>query len=132
MFDRTHFSYWNLSLPKRKCRYDIGEEVYKIDCTAHFIEYDVLTNYPSTGSAVLLPLMLQAGTNNIVAVEVLVYRGAPKGSFMQAKIGRVMNGMILLLNSNVLIINSAKAGTTGGKMGEIQPRSLSNTNLTTQ
>ncbi|CAK7322771.1 unnamed protein product [Dovyalis caffra] len=305
MFDRTDFGYSNLSLPKGKCRYDPGEEVHKIDCTAHSIEYDVLTNkfrplmvqtdvwcsagaampngtliqtggyrdgafrvriftpcnstigcdwvevpnglkmsrwyatnhilpdgrqiiiggrrhfnyefypknnapeaysfpfllqtydpyiennlypfvflnvdgnlfifannrailfdykqkkvvktyptipggeprnYPSTGSAVLLPLMLQAGTNNIVAAEVLVCGGAPKGSFMQAKTGnhvkaldtcgrivitdenpqwsmetmpqgRVMNDMILLPNGNVLIINGAKAGTAGWEYG---------------
>lgn len=99
--------------------------------------------YPSTGSAVLLPLKLQAAA---VQAEVLVCGGAPKGSFTQAgrgtfvgalntcgriKIsdpnpqwvmetmpsGRVMGDMIILPNGNVLIINGAGSGTAGWENG---------------
>ncbi|XP_057794788.1 aldehyde oxidase GLOX-like [Salvia miltiorrhiza] len=93
-------------------------------------------NYPSSGSAVLLPL--QTGG----VAEVLVCGGAPKGSFTSANNGnfvaalntcgririndanpqwlmetmplaRVMGDMVLLPNGNVLIINGAGAGTAG-------------------
>ncbi|MED6122815.1 hypothetical protein PIB30_043495 [Stylosanthes scabra] len=97
--------------------------------------------YPSTGSAVMLPLkMLQANSN--VEAEVLVCGGAPKDSFKYAKSGRfigalntcgrikitdpnpkwvmetmpkgrVMSDMIMLPNGNVLIINGAGSGTAG-------------------
>ncbi|XP_041017839.1 aldehyde oxidase GLOX1-like [Juglans microcarpa x Juglans regia] len=100
--------------------------------------------YPSTGSAVLLPLKnLQA---QFVEAEVLVCGGAPKGSYTQAGKGnfvgalntcarikitdknpqwvmetmpqaRVMGDMILLPNGNVLIINGAAAGTAGWEYG---------------
>ncbi|KAB1203722.1 Galactose oxidase [Morella rubra] len=100
--------------------------------------------YPSTGSAVLLPMKnLQA---RFVEAEVLVCGGAPKGSFTQANKGkfvgalntcarikitdqnprwtmetmptaRVMGDMILLPNGNVLIINGAAAGTAGWELG---------------
>ncbi|XP_022997365.1 aldehyde oxidase GLOX1-like [Cucurbita maxima] len=96
--------------------------------------------YPSTGSAVLLPLKnLQAAT---IGAEVLVCGGAPKGSFNEAlnrtfvkalntcarttitdpkpewvietmPVGRVMGDMILLPNGDVLIINGAGLGTAG-------------------
>ncbi|XP_023546652.1 aldehyde oxidase GLOX1-like [Cucurbita pepo subsp. pepo] len=96
--------------------------------------------YPSTGSAVLLPLRnLKAAT---IGAEVLVCGGAPKGSFNEAQnrtfvkalntcarttitdpkpewvietmpVGRVMGDMILLPNGDVLIINGAGLGTAG-------------------
>ena len=96
--------------------------------------------YPSTGSAVLLPLKnLQS---RFVEAEVLVCGGAPKGSFTQVAKGnfvtalntcvrikitdpnpqwvietmptaRVMGDMTLLPNGNVLIINGAASGTAG-------------------
>ncbi|KAE8057207.1 hypothetical protein FH972_013915 [Carpinus fangiana] len=100
--------------------------------------------YPSTGSAVLLPMKnLQA---KFVEAEVLVCGGAPKGSYTQANksnfVGalntcarikitdpnpqwvletmpqaRVMGDMTLLPNGNVLIINGAGAGTAGWENG---------------
>ncbi|KAL0325519.1 UNVERIFIED_CONTAM: Aldehyde oxidase GLOX [Sesamum radiatum] len=102
-------------------------------------------SYPSSGSAVLLPLRdLQGGAN--VTAEVLVCGGAPKGSFTSANNGnfvgalntcgririsdpnpqwvmetmpsaRVMGDMVLLPNGNVLIINGASSGTAGWDIG---------------
>ncbi|CAJ2675699.1 unnamed protein product [Trifolium pratense] len=100
-------------------------------------------SYPSTGSAVLLPLNLQA--NNLEA-EVLICGGAPKGAFQKvaknefvgalntcARIkitdpnprwvlekmpgARLMGDMITLPNSEVLIINGAAAGAAGWETG---------------
>lgn len=101
-------------------------------------------SYPSSGSAVLLPLKnLQA---KLIEAEVLVCGGAPKGSFSQAINGkfvgalntcarikitdpnpqwvmetmpqaRVMGDMTLLPNGNVLIINGGAAGTAGWEFG---------------
>lgn len=101
-------------------------------------------SYPSTGSAVLLPLKnLQATT---IEAEVLICGGAPKGSYVQAIKGnfvkalntcgrikitdpnpqwtmetmpqaRVMSDMILLPNGNVLIINGAGTGAAGWELG---------------
>ncbi|XWS14498.1 hypothetical protein CRYUN_Cryun35bG0014700 [Craigia yunnanensis] len=101
-------------------------------------------SYPSTGSAVLLPL------NNLKApaiqAEVLVCGGAPKGSYVQALRGkfigalntcarikitdpnpqwvmetmplaRVMGDMVLLPNGNVLLINGAGTGSAGWELG---------------
>ena len=99
--------------------------------------------YPSSGSAVLLPLNLHA---NSIEAEVLICGGAPKGSFEQAEkrkfLGaldtcarmkitdpdpqwviekmpraRVMNDMVMLPNGNVLIINGAALGTAGWEDG---------------
>ncbi|KAI4316895.1 hypothetical protein L6164_024826 [Bauhinia variegata] len=99
--------------------------------------------YPSTGSAVLLPLNLQAPS---IQAEVLVCGGAPRGSYQQTsrrkflgalntcgriKItdpnpqwvmetmprARVMGDMITLPNGNVLIINGASLGTAGWENG---------------
>ncbi|KAK1362322.1 aldehyde oxidase GLOX-like [Heracleum sosnowskyi] len=98
-------------------------------------------NYPSTGSAVLLPLKnLQEETTE---AEVLVCGGAPKGSFVNANasrifdqaldtcarikitdqdpqwvmekmpLSRVMSDMILLPTGDVLIINGCSNGTAG-------------------
>ncbi|KAB1203726.1 hypothetical protein CJ030_MR8G011212 [Morella rubra] len=97
-------------------------------------------SYPSTGSAVLLPLMnLEAQS---VEAEVLVCGGAPNGSYTKATKGnfvsalntcarikitdrspqwvmetmptpRVMGDMTLLPNGNVLIINGAANGSAG-------------------
>ncbi|KAM0032894.1 putative glyoxal oxidase, immunoglobulin-like, immunoglobulin E-set [Helianthus debilis subsp. tardiflorus] len=97
-------------------------------------------NYPSTGSAVLLPLRIKGETVN--EVEVLVCGGAPKGAFANANnkgifdgvldtcgrikisdpnphwlmetmpLARVMGDMLLLPNGHVLIINGASAGVT--------------------
>ncbi|KAL0438876.1 UNVERIFIED_CONTAM: Aldehyde oxidase GLOX [Sesamum latifolium] len=98
-------------------------------------------SYPSSGSAVLLPLRdLQGGTN--VTAEVLVCGGALKGSFTSANnknfvgtlntcgririsdpnpqwvmetmpLARVMGDMVLLPNGNILILNGASSGTAG-------------------
>ncbi|KAI3767020.1 hypothetical protein L2E82_17101 [Cichorium intybus] len=100
-------------------------------------------NYPSTGSAVLLPMKIVKG--NITAVEVLVCGGAPRSAFLNANIGvfdraldtccrikisdpdpiwvmetmplaRVMGDMLLLPNGNVLIINGGSTGTAGWEL----------------
>ncbi|KAI9113252.1 hypothetical protein K1719_015777 [Acacia pycnantha] len=101
--------------------------------------------YPSTGSAVLLPLRNLREAS--IEAEVLICGGAPKGSFQQAsqsnkflgalntcarlKItdpdpqwfpenmpgGRVMSDMLILPNGNVLIINGAAMGTAGWELG---------------
>ncbi|KAK6245507.1 hypothetical protein SCA6_008597 [Theobroma cacao] len=101
-------------------------------------------SYPSTGSAVLLPLKnLKAPA---IQAEVLVCGGAPKGSYLQALKGnfigalntcarmtitdpnpqwvmetmpmaRVMSDMILLPNGKVLIINGAGSGSAGWELG---------------
>ncbi|TYH04201.1 hypothetical protein ES288_A09G279800v1 [Gossypium darwinii] len=101
-------------------------------------------SYPSTGSAVLLPLKnLKAAA---IEAEVLVCGGAPKGSYLQSLKGtflaaldtcarikitdpnpewvmetmplaRVMGDMILLPNGNVLLINGARSGTAGWEQG---------------
>ncbi|KAK6245505.1 hypothetical protein QUC31_000288 [Theobroma cacao] len=44
MFDRTDFGKSNLPLPNGKCRTDPNDTALKVDCTAHSVEYDVLTN----------------------------------------------------------------------------------------
>ncbi|KAL2346270.1 hypothetical protein Fmac_000270 [Flemingia macrophylla] len=96
--------------------------------------------YPSTGSAVLLPL------KNTLEAEVLICGGAPRGAYQQTLSGRfaaalktcarikitdanpkwvvetmpgprVMSDMVLLPNGNVLIINGAAAGTAGWELG---------------
>ncbi|XVF63749.1 hypothetical protein PTKIN_Ptkin09bG0111500 [Pterospermum kingtungense] len=100
-------------------------------------------SYPSTGSAILLPLNLKATT---IQAEVLVCGGAPKGSYLKSLKGtfvealdtcarititdpnpqwvmetmpmaRVMGDMILLPNGNVLLINGAGSGTAGWEQG---------------
>ncbi|GMI91309.1 GALACTOSE OXIDASE-LIKE 3 [Hibiscus trionum] len=102
-------------------------------------------SYPSTGSAVLLPLKNLKRAAAIQA-EVLICGGAPKGSFFQASRGnfitalntcarmvitdpnpqwvmetmplaRVMGDMILLPNGDVLLINGAGSGSAGWEMG---------------
>nr|GEX82204.1 hypothetical protein [Tanacetum cinerariifolium] len=101
-------------------------------------------NYPSTGSAVLLPLRISKGI--VAEVEVLVCGGAPKGAFVNANKGnfdraldtcgrikisdpnpqwvmetmpmaRVMGDMLLLPNGHILIINGASAGVAGWELG---------------
>ncbi|XP_062097742.1 aldehyde oxidase GLOX-like [Humulus lupulus] len=101
-------------------------------------------SYPSTGSAVLLPLKNIQAKN--VEAEVLVCGGAPKGSRTLATKGiflpalntcarikitdpkpnwvvetmpssRVMGDMIILPNGNVLIINGAGTGTAAWELG---------------
>ncbi|KAJ0766077.1 putative galactose oxidase [Helianthus annuus] len=101
-------------------------------------------NYPSTGSAVLLPMRVVQG--NVAVVEVLVCGGAPKGAFVNAQnrkfdgalnscgririsdpdpkwvmeimpMGRVMSDMILLPNGDVLIVNGGSNGTAGWEYG---------------
>ncbi|XP_049392029.1 aldehyde oxidase GLOX1-like [Solanum stenotomum] len=98
-------------------------------------------NYPSTGSAVLLPLKnLQAQT---IQAEVLICGRAPIGSYLKAArantfvgalntcgritindpnpqwtmetmpLARTMGDMVILPNGNVLIVNGAAAGTAG-------------------
>ncbi|GER57054.1 glyoxal oxidase-related protein [Striga asiatica] len=95
-------------------------------------------NYPSSGSAVLLPLTNQP--------EVLLCGGAPRGSFERVRrgkfvpaldtcarirlndpnpkwamermpMGRVMSDMVLLPDGNVLIVNGAGSGTAGWENG---------------
>ncbi|KAH6756791.1 glyoxal oxidase-related protein [Perilla frutescens var. hirtella] len=97
-------------------------------------------SYPSTGSAVMLPLKRNVGA------EVLLCGGAPKGAYVRANngdfvgalntcgriritdsnpqwvmetmpSGRVMGDMLLLPNGNVLIINGASSGTAGWELG---------------
>ncbi|XP_076893488.1 aldehyde oxidase GLOX-like isoform X2 [Bidens hawaiensis] len=97
-------------------------------------------NYPSTGSAALLPMRIVEGV--VAVVEVLVCGGAPKGAHVNAKNGkfdgaldscgririsdpdpkwvmekmpmaRVMGDMLLLPDRNVLIINGGASGTAG-------------------
>ncbi|OMO75317.1 hypothetical protein COLO4_26186 [Corchorus olitorius] len=101
-------------------------------------------SYPSTGSAVLLPLKnLKAAA---IQAEVLVCGGAPKGSFQQSlrnnflpalntcarititdpnpqwvmetmPMARVMGDMKLLPNGQVLLINGASSGSAGWEQG---------------
>ncbi|XP_027356986.1 aldehyde oxidase GLOX-like [Abrus precatorius] len=100
--------------------------------------------YPSTGSAVLLPLKNLQAKN--VEAEVLICGGAPRGAFPQTLSGRfvgalktcarikitdpnpdwvmetmpgarVMSDMVMLPNGNVLIINGAAVGTAGWELG---------------
>ncbi|KAD4888840.1 hypothetical protein R6Q59_034266 [Mikania micrantha] len=101
-------------------------------------------NYPSTGSAVLLPLQITNG--KVYSVEILVCGGAPKGAFTNALNGkfdqaldtcgrikisdhdpkwfmetmplaRVVADMLLLPNGHVLQINGASAGSAGWELG---------------
>ncbi|KAE8717413.1 Glyoxal oxidase-related protein [Hibiscus syriacus] len=101
-------------------------------------------SYPSTGSAVLLPLKnLKASA---IEAEVLVCGGAPKGAYLQSlkrvfmkaldtcarititdpnpqwvmetmPLARVMGDMILLPDGNVLVINGAGSGSAGWEQG---------------
>ncbi|CAJ1973238.1 unnamed protein product [Sphenostylis stenocarpa] len=100
--------------------------------------------YPSTGSAVLLPLKKLRESN--VEAEVLICGGAPRGAFLDSLSGRftgalktcarmkitdpsprwvmetmpgarVMSDMILLPNGDILIINGASVGTAGWELG---------------
>ncbi|PIA57217.1 hypothetical protein AQUCO_00600149v1 [Aquilegia coerulea] len=52
IFDRTDFGESNITLPDGKCRNDTFELVVKNDCTAHSVEYDVVSNS-------VRPLMVQ-------------------------------------------------------------------------
>lgn len=101
-------------------------------------------NYPSTGSAVLLPMRFREG--GVAVIEVLVCGGAPKGAFVNAQNGtfdgalktcgrikvsdpnpqwvmetmplaRVMGDMLLLPSGDVLLINGGSAGTAGWEYG---------------
>ncbi|KVH98430.1 protein of unknown function DUF1929 [Cynara cardunculus var. scolymus] len=101
-------------------------------------------NYPSTGSAVLLPMRIVQG--KVATVEVLICGGAPKAAYNNANRGkfdgaldscgrikisdpypqwvmetmplaRVMGDMLLLPNGNVLIINGGAAGVAGWELG---------------
>ncbi|RDX79978.1 Aldehyde oxidase GLOX1, partial [Mucuna pruriens] len=100
--------------------------------------------YPSTGSAVLLPLRNLREPK--VQAEVLICGGAPRGAFPETLSGRfvgalktcarikitdpnprwvmetmpgarVMSDMVLLPNGDVLIINGAAVGTAGWELG---------------
>ncbi|CAH9080910.1 unnamed protein product [Cuscuta epithymum] len=102
-------------------------------------------SYPSTGSAVLLPIKNPNGGASTQA-EVLVCGGAPKGAFESARDGkfvgalntclrmtitdpnprwitevmpsaRVMGDMVILPNGHVLIINGGGAGSAGWEYG---------------
>ena len=103
-------------------------------------------SYPSTGSAVLLPLKnLELGLD--IEAEVLICGGAPTGSYLKAQnsgqflpalktcarlkfsdpnptwevesmpMARVMGDMVLLPNEDVLLINGAGRGTAGWELG---------------
>ncbi|KAJ9560240.1 hypothetical protein OSB04_005400 [Centaurea solstitialis] len=101
-------------------------------------------NYPSTGSAVLLPIRIVQG--EVGAAEVLVCGGAPKESYNKVVKGkfdraldtcgrikisdpdpqwvmetmplaRLMGDMVLLPNGRVLIINGAASGVAGWDYG---------------
>ncbi|XP_010416451.1 PREDICTED: aldehyde oxidase GLOX-like isoform X2 [Camelina sativa] len=65
-------------------------------------------SYPSTGSAVLLPI------KNLV-LEVLVCGGAPKVEKMPR--ARVMGDMTLLPDGHVLLINGGSSGTAAWELG---------------
>ncbi|XP_043718830.1 aldehyde oxidase GLOX-like isoform X2 [Telopea speciosissima] len=52
IFDRTDFGPSNLTFPNGKCRNDLNDQALKQDCTAHSVEFDVLTNS-------IRPLMVQ-------------------------------------------------------------------------
>ncbi|XP_050363037.1 aldehyde oxidase GLOX-like [Argentina anserina] len=107
-------------------------------------------SYPSTGSAVMLPLKSTKG--QAVEAEVLVCGGAPKGAFVKALKGtfmdslkscarikitdpnpewlmedmplaRIMGDMTLLPNGDVLIINGAGQGAAGWDIGRHPVRS---------
>ncbi|KAJ9560619.1 hypothetical protein OSB04_005779 [Centaurea solstitialis] len=101
-------------------------------------------NYPSTGSAVLLPMRIAQG--KVEWVEVLICGGAPRNAYFNAKngtfdkaldtcgrikisdpdpqwvmetmpIARIMGDMVLLPNGCVLIINGAGSGVAGWELG---------------
>ncbi|KAJ9560239.1 hypothetical protein OSB04_005399 [Centaurea solstitialis] len=101
-------------------------------------------NYPSTGSAVLLPMRIVQG--KVELVEVLICGGAPREAYFNANNGtfnkaldtcgrikisdpdpqwvmetmplaRVMGDMVLLPNGCVLIINGAGSGVAGWELG---------------
>ncbi|KMT20517.1 hypothetical protein BVRB_1g005010 [Beta vulgaris subsp. vulgaris] len=103
-------------------------------------------SYPSTGSAVLLPLKkLELGLD--IEAEVLICGGAPVGSYLKAlnsrqflpalrtcarmkitdpnpswaietmPMARVMSDMVVLPNEDVLLINGASKGSAGWELG---------------
>ncbi|CAH8284800.1 unnamed protein product [Eruca vesicaria subsp. sativa] len=102
-------------------------------------------SYPSTGSAVLLPI--KNLEEEVIELEVLVCGGAPKGSYLLALYkdtfvkaldtcaririndddpkwvlekmprSRVMGDMILLPNGHVLLINGGSSGSAGWELG---------------
>ncbi|KAK4794630.1 hypothetical protein SAY86_012624 [Trapa natans] len=51
-FDRTDFGKSNLSLPNGQCRSDPNDTALHVDCTAHSVEYDTISN-------TFRPLMVQ-------------------------------------------------------------------------
>ncbi|RZS02910.1 hypothetical protein BHM03_00033024 [Ensete ventricosum] len=103
-------------------------------------------NYPSTGSSVLLPILLQHNVSGAIEAEVMICGGAmpnasslaAKGRFLPASntcgrlkitdespewtmekmpMGRVMGDMVLLPTGDVLIVNGAGRGSAGWYMG---------------
>ncbi|GAB2287396.1 hypothetical protein Dimus_021774 [Dionaea muscipula] len=75
MFDRTDFGKSNLSLPGGLCRYDSHDLVLPVDCSAHSILYDIVTNsfrplmvhtdtWCSSGSVLSDGTLLQTGGFN--------------------------------------------------------------------
>ncbi|PWA88123.1 hypothetical protein CTI12_AA123210 [Artemisia annua] len=77
-------------------------------------------SYPSTGSAVLLPLRIKQG--KVTEVEVLVLEikisdSNPQWTMETMPFARVMGDMLLLPNGHVLIINGASAGVAGWELG---------------
>ncbi|XP_010540180.1 PREDICTED: aldehyde oxidase GLOX-like [Tarenaya hassleriana] len=55
MFDRTDFGPSNISLPGGNCRSNPNDRVSKVDCTAHSVEFDVISNG-------IRPLTVQSNT----------------------------------------------------------------------
>ncbi|KAL2926803.1 Aldehyde oxidase GLOX [Bienertia sinuspersici] len=55
IFDRTDFGASELPLPHARCRRDPNEQALQIDCTAHSVEYNSLSN-------TFCPLMLLTDT----------------------------------------------------------------------
>ncbi|KAL0438880.1 UNVERIFIED_CONTAM: Aldehyde oxidase GLOX [Sesamum latifolium] len=66
-------------------------------------------SYPSSGSAVLLPLRDLQGGANVTAEVLWVMETMP--------LARVMGDMVLLPNGNILILNGASSGTAGWDLG---------------
>ncbi|XP_047342788.1 aldehyde oxidase GLOX-like [Impatiens glandulifera] len=88
IFDRTDFGPSNISLPNGRCRTDPTESALKFDCTAHSVEYDVVSNSirPLTvltdvwcSSASLFPdgSLVQTGGYNDGEKSVRIFRPCP-------------------------------------------------------
>ncbi|KAK9930903.1 hypothetical protein M0R45_018207 [Rubus argutus] len=72
-------------------------------------------SYPSTGSAVLLPLKSAKGKS--VAAEVLVCGGAPKGSYVKAQSGTFVEALKTCARIKITTRNRSGTGTAGFEHG---------------